>query len=268
MLSSFLSLIKLNIFCCFIGQVLARRKEGSGKVKVLLHWTPEDMWVVLAHTFPSQTFTFGHNLYNEEEKTRFYVKNLPLLVTIKLGAEFRTVTALLGPPVLWRGTSVTCFSYQSTSLDYTLSLKCTTTAQLQHLLPLLFPFATHSPTKKCVFASTEAASRPVVVQRVIAPVVTPSSYIWRKTQAVSPEVYTQCKECLSLHLHIAFSGQRPVRVDLCVALCMFTMCIATVHQHSSLSSLGFTVHLFPSTSTTHKKQTQLLQPRRHHHHSQ
>lgn len=24
-------------------QVLARRKEGSGKVKVLLHWTPEDM---------------------------------------------------------------------------------------------------------------------------------------------------------------------------------------------------------------------------------
>lgn len=24
-------------------QVLAKRKEGSGKVKVLLHWTPEDM---------------------------------------------------------------------------------------------------------------------------------------------------------------------------------------------------------------------------------
>jgi len=104
---------------------------------------------------------------------------------------------------------------------------------------------------------------------VIVPVVTPS-YIWRKTQAVSPEVYTQCKECLSLHLHIAFLGQWPacVCVDLCVGLCMFTMCIAAVHQRSSLSSLGFTIHLFPSTSTTHKKQTQLLQPRRHHHHSQ
>lgn len=24
-------------------QVIARRKEDSGKVKVLLHWTPEDM---------------------------------------------------------------------------------------------------------------------------------------------------------------------------------------------------------------------------------
>lgn len=40
-----------NIICflhvCL--QVLARRKEGSGKVKVLLHWTPEDMWVKLLY---------------------------------------------------------------------------------------------------------------------------------------------------------------------------------------------------------------------------
>ena len=33
----------LSVSIC--GQVLARRKEGSGKVKILLHWTPEDMWV-------------------------------------------------------------------------------------------------------------------------------------------------------------------------------------------------------------------------------
>lgn len=32
------------VFCMIVClQVLARRKEGSGKVKVLLHWTPEDM---------------------------------------------------------------------------------------------------------------------------------------------------------------------------------------------------------------------------------
>lgn len=28
---------------CVCIQVIARRKEDSGKVKVLLHWTPEDM---------------------------------------------------------------------------------------------------------------------------------------------------------------------------------------------------------------------------------
>lgn len=28
-------------------QVTARRKEDTGKMKVLLHWTPEDMWVLL-----------------------------------------------------------------------------------------------------------------------------------------------------------------------------------------------------------------------------
>ena len=26
-------------------QVIAKRTEESGKVKVLLHWTPEEMWV-------------------------------------------------------------------------------------------------------------------------------------------------------------------------------------------------------------------------------
>lgn len=36
------------MFVCFLSlfvavQVLAKRKEGSGKVKVLLHWIPEDM---------------------------------------------------------------------------------------------------------------------------------------------------------------------------------------------------------------------------------
>lgn len=34
-------------------QVIARRKEASGKVKFLLHWTPEDMWVFTWFTPPS-----------------------------------------------------------------------------------------------------------------------------------------------------------------------------------------------------------------------
>lgn len=33
---------QLYLVCVCI-QVIARRKEDSGKVKVLLHWTPEDM---------------------------------------------------------------------------------------------------------------------------------------------------------------------------------------------------------------------------------
>lgn len=32
-----------RVCVCVCVQVIARRKEDSGKVKVLLHWTPEDM---------------------------------------------------------------------------------------------------------------------------------------------------------------------------------------------------------------------------------
>lgn len=34
-----------NYDLCNYCQVIAKRKEDSGKIKLLLHWTPEDMWV-------------------------------------------------------------------------------------------------------------------------------------------------------------------------------------------------------------------------------
>lgn len=37
-----LTLLYFDMCVCAV-QVIARRKEDSGKVKVLLHWTPEDM---------------------------------------------------------------------------------------------------------------------------------------------------------------------------------------------------------------------------------
>ncbi len=41
---------------CVIEQVIAKRKEDSGKVKVLLHWTPEDMWVYESALLTSEPF--------------------------------------------------------------------------------------------------------------------------------------------------------------------------------------------------------------------
>ena len=97
------SLLKCDLLCCFIGQVLARRKEGSGKVKVLLHWTPEDMWVGLATIILHPLYIVLVIAYSTKKKNvthDFYIRN-SIHTLLNSGAKYEQAEIVFLETLWW-----------------------------------------------------------------------------------------------------------------------------------------------------------------------